>query len=158
MLGIHELDAFTALQAQVSLITKKLDTAAVAPTPTPTPLTCNMAAVAAIGAIDHTGEGLTPEEVNFINFQRQNNPYSNTYNPGWRNHPNFSWSTPNSEVKQPFQAYQPPYKREPSLEEVVKQLVMIQGTMNTKVNSHEVSLKNIENQLDQISKQLSNQQ
>ncbi|XP_042441364.1 uncharacterized protein LOC122026702 [Zingiber officinale] len=23
--------------------------------------------------------------------QRQNNPYSNTYNPGWRNHPNFSY-------------------------------------------------------------------
>ena len=21
----------------------------------------------------------------------QNNPYSNTYNVGWRNHPNFSW-------------------------------------------------------------------
>ena len=24
-------------------------------------------------------------------FPRYNNPYSNTYNPGWRNHPNFSW-------------------------------------------------------------------
>lgn len=23
--------------------------------------------------------------------QQQNNPYSETYNPGWRNHPNFSW-------------------------------------------------------------------
>ncbi|XXG69121.1 hypothetical protein AAC387_Pa06g2063 [Persea americana] len=22
---------------------------------------------------------------------KENNPYSNTYNPGWRNHPNFSW-------------------------------------------------------------------
>ena len=34
-----------------------------------------------------------PESVNYIgNFNRgQNNPYSNSYNPGWRNHPNFSW-------------------------------------------------------------------
>ena len=24
-------------------------------------------------------------------FPRSNNRYSNTYNPGWRNHPNFSW-------------------------------------------------------------------
>ena len=151
-MGVHELDAFTALQAQVSLIAKKLDTAAVATTPTPTPLTCNMAAVAAIGAIDHTGEGLTPEEVNFINFQRQNNPYSNTYNPGWRNHLNFSWSNPSTETKQPYKVYQPPNKREPSLEDIVKQLVTIQGNMQTKVNSHEASLKNIENQLDQISK------
>ncbi|KAL5564153.1 hypothetical protein UlMin_027317 [Ulmus minor] len=26
------------------------------------------------------------------NYNRGNNPYSNTYNPGWRQHPNFSWS------------------------------------------------------------------
>ena len=34
------------------------------------------------------------EQLNALNnFQRnQGNPYSNTYNPGWRNHPNFSWS------------------------------------------------------------------
>ena len=95
-MGLHKVDAFTVLQAQVSLIAKKLDTATVSPTPTPTPLTSNMAAVAAIGAIDHSGEGLTPEEVNFINFQRQNNPYSNTYNPGWRNHPNLQWGNQNS--------------------------------------------------------------
>ena len=33
------------------------------------------------------------EQVNFVGNQFQgrqaNNPYSNTYNPGWRNHPNF---------------------------------------------------------------------
>ncbi|XP_038976409.1 uncharacterized protein LOC113461320 [Phoenix dactylifera] len=28
---------------------------------------------------------------NYNRQQQQNNPYSNTYNPGWRNHPNFSW-------------------------------------------------------------------
>lgn len=34
------------------------------------------------------------EQVNFANnFNRppQNNPYSSTYNPGWKNHPNFGW-------------------------------------------------------------------
>jgi hypothetical protein len=33
------------------------------------------------------------EDVNFVGNQprQQNNPYSNTYNPGWRQHPNFSW-------------------------------------------------------------------
>jgi hypothetical protein len=31
------------------------------------------------------------EQVNAFknNFRPQNNPYSNTYNPGWKNHPNF---------------------------------------------------------------------
>src|SRR3954466_10726926 len=26
-----------------------------------------------------------------IHMLRQNNPYANTYNPGWKNHPNFAW-------------------------------------------------------------------
>jgi hypothetical protein len=26
-----------------------------------------------------------------IKFLKQNNPYSHTYNPGWKNHRNFSW-------------------------------------------------------------------
>ncbi|TQD96252.1 hypothetical protein C1H46_018161 [Malus baccata] len=38
------------------------------------------------------------ESANAIGFQGQNqprnDPYSNTYNPGWRNHPNFKWREP----------------------------------------------------------------
>jgi hypothetical protein len=35
------------------------------------------------------------EQVNYVgrnNYPPKNNPYSNTYNPGWRNHPNFLWN------------------------------------------------------------------
>ncbi|KAH9735234.1 hypothetical protein KPL71_017676 [Citrus sinensis] len=42
--------------------------------------------------------GLQLGSVNYVcNFNRQpqNNPYSNTYNPGWKQHPNFSWSSQN---------------------------------------------------------------
>ena len=34
------------------------------------------------------------EQVQYLNNysqQPENNPYSNTYNLGWRNHPNFGW-------------------------------------------------------------------
>ncbi|PKI75969.1 hypothetical protein CRG98_003627 [Punica granatum] len=43
------------------------------------------------------------EQVNFVNnFQWDNQgPYSNTYNPGWRNHPNFSWRNENNALKPP---------------------------------------------------------
>jgi len=32
------------------------------------------------------------EQVDYVGnpLRQQGNPYSNTYNPGWRNHPNFS--------------------------------------------------------------------
>ena len=50
------------------------------------------------------------------------NPYSNTYNPGWRDHPNFSWSQgfqqnglvapslPMQPIPQVPQASQPPFR------------------------------------------------
>ena len=76
------------------------------------------------------------------NFQRAPRPrndfYSNTYNPGWRNHPNFSYANNSNQVvpsmpynkplgftqpRQP-QAYQPPQatpsSQNSSLEELVK--------------------------------------
>jgi len=68
------------------------------------------------------------------NFQRPNhNPYSQTYNPSWRNHPNFSWKSGNNNAQTsqpPFQAhhtfqnchgYAPPYAPPPrrNLEETI---------------------------------------
>ncbi|MCI84733.1 hypothetical protein A2U01_0106011, partial [Trifolium medium] len=36
-----------------------------------------------------------PISVNYVaNYNKNNNPYSATYNPGWKNHPNFSWTAP----------------------------------------------------------------
>jgi len=37
-----------------------------------------------------------PEHLNAAYTRSQNNPYSQTYNPGWRNHPNFFWSQNNT--------------------------------------------------------------
>jgi hypothetical protein len=37
------------------------------------------------------------EWVNAAFSRLSNDPYSNTYNPGWRNHLNFSWTSPNAE-------------------------------------------------------------
>jgi hypothetical protein len=37
------------------------------------------------------------EQVNAAFSQPSNDPYSNTYNMGWRNHPNFSFKSPNTE-------------------------------------------------------------
>lgn len=35
---------------------------------------------------------------------RQNNPYFNTYNPGWKNHPYFSWKDQKGNVQQQGQS------------------------------------------------------
>ena len=127
-------------------------------TPTPTP-TCSMAAVTPTGVVDHNGEGLTPKEVNFINFQRQNYPYSSTYNTGWRNHPNLSWGNQNAGLR-PFQNLQAPQntqpqKKEESLEDIVRQLTKVQVKMGEKIDGQDESIKRIEKQIGQIAAQLS---
>jgi hypothetical protein len=45
-----------------------------------------------------------------IKFLKQNNPYSNTYNPGWKNHPNFSWKDQKATAPQHGQ-YQTQYQQ-----------------------------------------------
>jgi len=63
------------------------------------------------GACLPTSLGLSEEQVkNLWNFSRQQrNPYSNTYNPGWAEHPNFSY--PSNNVLQPPQINHPPPPR-----------------------------------------------
>jgi hypothetical protein len=92
--GVIEMDISTKLAAQMEAMQKNIDRltnqniSAVHQSPT----------CAICGRGDHliinynwgrSAEG-DAEQVNAFNnnFRPQNNPYSNTYNPGWRNHPN----------------------------------------------------------------------
>ncbi|KAL4284592.1 hypothetical protein GQ457_16G007950 [Hibiscus cannabinus] len=49
-----------------------------------------------------------PESIFYVgNFNRNNNPYSNTYNHGWKQHPNFSWNNqrnPSNTIRQNAEA------------------------------------------------------
>ena len=86
----------------------------------------------------------TNEHVNamggYQNQQRKYDPYSNTYNPGWRDHPNFSYGNQTQvapppfdnrppsfqqRVQQPYQAWKqvpPTQNSSTSLEDLVKAL------------------------------------
>ena len=52
------------------------------------------------------------ESANAVGFQghnqQHNDPYSNTYNPGWRDHPNFKWKEPQQSAQQGGFRPQPP--------------------------------------------------
>ena len=70
------------------------------------------------------------------NYPPKNNPYSNTYIPGWRTHPNFSWSSnPNAlnhqgQQRNSQQAAQPVQESKKSdLESLVMQVAMQQQQM-----------------------------
>ncbi|CAL8988155.1 unnamed protein product [Prunus brigantina] len=90
--------------------------------------------------------------MNSYNRRPRNDPFSNTYNPGWRDHPNFSWKNNNQ-----FQNFQP--KPATTLEDTVKMLarntVQFQQTTNSTLQQHSAALTKMETQLGQIADALS---
>ncbi|CAL8168488.1 unnamed protein product [Prunus armeniaca] len=95
------------------------------------------------------------EQVNLMNSYNQrprNDPFSNTYNPGWRDLPNLSWKNNNQ-----FQNFQP--KPATTLEDTVKMLaqntVQFQQTTNSTLQQHSTAITKMETQLGQIANALS---
>ena len=79
--------------------------------------------------------------------QRRYDPYSNTYNPGWRDHPNFSYGP-----RPPYPAPQPSTSSGTPLEDIVKSLAL-----NTKQFQEETrqSIQDLGNQVSQLASSVS---
>ncbi|KAL2470772.1 Uncharacterized protein Adt_38908 [Abeliophyllum distichum] len=99
----------------------------------------------------------SPEQVNFVqnNSHQQYNPYSQTYNPGWKQHPNFRWS----ENQHSGSAYNAQQERGPSLGEMFQQYMQKtdKALERLDINSQnqQASIRKIETQIGQLVLQLS---
>ena len=94
--GVYEIDNLSMVNAKLDSLTKKLEKLSFAGHPSQV-FSCEVCGgrhsttecqQGIIFPQDHSIEQLTT--LNNSNGKSQGNPYSNTYNPGWRNHPNFS--------------------------------------------------------------------
>ncbi|XP_063948053.1 uncharacterized protein LOC135152152 [Daucus carota subsp. sativus] len=92
--GKYEVDSITMLNTTMQAVVKKIEQldAKIAPTVA----SCEICGVQ--GHNQHACQNNLPdaamEQANALynqNQRQQYNPYSNTYNPGWRDHPNFSY-------------------------------------------------------------------
>ncbi|KAL0399649.1 UNVERIFIED_CONTAM: Retrovirus-related Pol polyprotein from transposon opus [Sesamum radiatum] len=112
----------------------------------------------ACGQIGHSSQdcqvgnpSIVHEDANFVsNGGRSNfNPYSNTYNPGWRSHPNFSWSNNQQQgPARPLPPRQPPPQEPKSnLEEMFSKFIT---ATDTRFQNQDASIRNIEMQLGQL--------
>ena len=100
--GVHNVDALTALSAQVTSLTKMVKGMTIAPA-TVNQISDMSCVYCREGHLFDNCPG-NPASVNHMgsfNKQNQDNPYSNTHNLGWRQHPNFSWSYPNQTAATP---------------------------------------------------------
>ncbi|KAH9735010.1 hypothetical protein KPL71_017596 [Citrus sinensis] len=94
--GVHNIDAITVLSAQVTSLINMVK--AMTSAPATVKQVVELSCVYCGEEHDFDNCPRNPALVNYVgNFNRQpqNNPYSNTYNPGWKQHPNFSWSSQN---------------------------------------------------------------
>lgn len=100
---IYEVDVVTGLVAQVAALTKKINAMGMQPIH-------QMTIVCKLCAGNHASSqcAITLESVHYIGSNnRQQRINSNTYNPRWRNHPNFSWSNNQGQSSAPRQFYPP---------------------------------------------------
>ncbi|XP_062100056.1 uncharacterized protein LOC133805925 [Humulus lupulus] len=148
VVGIHDVDAITSLAAQVSSISNMLKTMNMEMNQSMgQPMGTQMGHMESISCV-YYGEGHTfdnchsnPAAVCYMGNKNTNGPYSNSYNPSWRQHPNFSRSNQGAGPSNPSM---PPRPNFPS----VKNEAMIQ--------SQAASLRNLENQVGQLAIELRN--
>ncbi|XP_063937065.1 uncharacterized protein LOC135147718 [Daucus carota subsp. sativus] len=100
--GVLDVDATTALTAQIKALTMKIDSLANLGVQPP-PNVCELCA----GAHSSDQCAISSESAQFVStFQRSQQPAPATYHPNNRNHPNFSWSNNQNFMQQPQQQFQ----------------------------------------------------
>ncbi|KAG8498924.1 hypothetical protein CXB51_005293 [Gossypium anomalum] len=106
--GVYNVDLVAMLSNQVELLNKKID-GLLDSTQVHPAMRCDSSGGGVPTEYPPFNHTTDEEQVNYMgnnNFRSQNNPYSNTYNAGWKNHPNFSWGGQGNQRPQNFRISQ----------------------------------------------------
>lgn len=102
--GVYEVSTNDGVQSQMAAMEKKLDILVKAMSAQNISQVQQVAKIEVCAICSHSNHTTETcpmscftdhEQANYVgqnNYHPKNNPYSNTYNPGWKDHPNFSWS------------------------------------------------------------------
>ncbi|KAG9444866.1 hypothetical protein H6P81_016206 [Aristolochia fimbriata] len=96
--GIYKLESSPTVQAQLEALQQQFSNwqqQVASLQQISNPVVASICGICGRGHADYECQGTvnalnsTPEQANFVGNSRRMDPYSNTYNSGWRNHPNF---------------------------------------------------------------------
>ncbi|XP_031275462.1 uncharacterized protein LOC116133938 [Pistacia vera] len=151
--GLYGVDAITTISAQLEALNKKIGNMS-APIMQVKSTSCDLYGGDHLSNECQVGNPFanSTESTNYVgNFhrQQQDNPYSGAYNPGWQNHPNFSWSNQNA-MKPPPPSF--PQEKKPNLEELVTKFV---SSTEARFQNQEASIRNLETQMGQLANLIS---
>jgi hypothetical protein len=182
--GMLDLDTGTTLLAQQAKMNNNIESLLkvfINQTTPPAPVNAAQGVQCDFCGQGHANGGCFPagsEQANYLaNYMRippNNDPFSATYNPGWRDHPNFGWGgnkNQNSNQSQQQAPQQNNQQRSSSaLEDTLSQFIKVtQGNFESmKISqdqreknqdlankNHEASIRNLETQIGQLSRQFS---
>ena len=154
--GKHEISSLDMMQVKMDALALKVQNMSQNPN--------TVAAVASECELCGT-QGHQPVECNLLNEPcsdqvnyTQGNPFSNTYNPGWRNHPNFSYKNnspiQNSAPPRPtgFQAQRPNQPMQvvapkPNLEKIMENFISAQTQQNKEFLNQNIHVNELITQL-----------
>ncbi|XP_021756145.1 uncharacterized protein LOC110721288 [Chenopodium quinoa] len=103
--GMYDMDGINMLNAKVDNLTKIFSKMSNVSLISSSDLSCDNC-----GGAHASNDCPNFEQDQFVsNYNRsQNDPYSNTYNPGWKNHPNFSWRDQGDQANNHIRPQNPP--------------------------------------------------
>ncbi|KAK5811220.1 hypothetical protein PVK06_026544 [Gossypium arboreum] len=111
--GVYNVDSVTMLSNRVELLNKKIDGFLSSSQVHPVMQYEANGGGSSNSEYPPYGHNMENEQLNYMgnNPRSQNNPYSNTYNASWGNHPNFSWGGQGNQKPPPTPGFQqPPYR------------------------------------------------
>ncbi|KAL9161829.1 hypothetical protein ABFS82_07G047200 [Erythranthe guttata] len=131
--GILELDGVTAITVQLEKLSKQV-------------AALQTQQIHAVQGPDRCLE--ETESLNYVNDtnRQQRNSYSNTYNPGWKDHPNYGWGG-NQQGQRPAPGFQNPPQAPPQGGDLANILAQF-------MTSTQASIRNLETQMGQLATQL----
>ncbi|XP_017979877.1 PREDICTED: uncharacterized protein LOC108662804 [Theobroma cacao] len=165
--GIHESDVLNTVSTQLASLAKKIDKLSVNAIQNSF-MTCEFCGER------HSNDNcpIYYESCQFVGNTKQNNPYSNTYNPGWRNHPIFSWNNnqrsslmAKSNFPSRFPSSAPMPEKKPLMEAMFMQFMTKTDAFITKIDTFMIktdasiqnqatSIRNLEIQVGQLANAL----
>ncbi|XP_073153976.1 uncharacterized protein [Henckelia pumila] len=153
--GIHQVEAFTSVAAQLEVMNKRIEELSVGHSA----MRVQEVWCEKCGAEHFTKDCQTfsqPEGVMASHMGNQNrprnDPFLNSYNTGWRQHPNFSWGGQNNKPYGNQNYSRHPHEEKSSLEQMMQKFI---SSTETRMQNQDASIKNLENQIGQLAKSIS---
>ncbi|XP_073153384.1 uncharacterized protein [Henckelia pumila] len=159
--GMHQVDAFTSVAAQFEVMNKRIEELTLGQSAMRIQeVWCEKCGAEHFTKDCQTGNPSYQPEGGMVNHvgnhnRPMNDPFSNTYNPGWRHDPKFSWGGQNNRPNGNQNYEKQPQEEKSSMKHMMQKFI---SSTETRIQNQDASIKNLENQIGHLAKAMSSRE